>query len=220
MTASVLPAHHAAHPGHVETLDMKLEVVTIPVSDVDRAKAFYAALGWRLDADFVAEDGRVVQFTPPGSQCSIHLGRHITSAAPGSVQNVFLVVSDIQATRDELAARGVAVSEVFHHTGSPTRLGDQISGPAPDGQSYGSYAAFQDPDGNSWLLQQVTTRLPGRLDPTATVFTSTRDLASALGRAFAARDRRERRTGARDADGPDWYAAYIVAEQAGTALPS
>jgi catechol 2,3-dioxygenase-like lactoylglutathione lyase family enzyme len=219
MTTSVLPTHDPSHAGHVATLDMKLEVVTIPVSDVDRAKAFYAALGWRLDADFMAEDGRVVQFTPPASQCSIHIGRNITSAAPGSVQNVFLIVPDIQVARDELEARGVAVSEVFHHTGSPTRLGDQVDGLAPERRSYGSYASFRDPDGNGWLLQEVTTRFPGRLDPTATSFASVSDLTSALRRAFAAGDRREKRTGERQANPPEWYAMYLVAEQAGTDLP-
>ena len=220
MITSVLPTHDPSHPGHVATLDMKLEVVTIPVSDVDRAKAFYAALGWRLDADFMTEDGRVVQFTPPASQCSIHVGRNITSAAPGSVQNVFLIVSDIQTARAELLARGVGVSEVFHHTGSPTRLGNRVDGLAPDRRSYGSYASFRDPDGNGWLLQEVTTRFPGRLDPTATTFASVSDLTAALGRAFAAANRHARRTSERDAKEPEWYARYLVAEQAGTDLPS
>ena len=149
-------------------VDLKLEVVVIPVADVDRAKEFYGSLGWRLDADFPFDNGfRVVQFTPPGSGCSIQFGTNITSAAPGSAQGLYLIVSDIEAARDELAARGVEVSEVFH-AGTPGAqfqpdgTSGRVSGPAPDHASYSSFATFSDPDGNGWLLQEITTRLPGR----------------------------------------------------------
>jgi len=204
---------------------MKLEVVVIPVSDVDRAKEFYGRLGWRLDADFQFDNGfRVVQFTPPGSGSSIQFGTKVTPAAPGSAQSLYLVVSDIVAARNQLVARGVAVSEVFHPgapgahfqpDGSSTRL----SGPSPDHASYRSYATFSDPDGNLWLLQEVTTRLPGRVDQAGTSFASVNDLASALRRAAAAHGEHEKRIGQNDANWPDWYAAYIVAEQAGQNLP-
>jgi len=201
-------------------VDMKLEVVVIPVSDVDRAKRFYGGLGWRLDADFSKGDERVVQFTPPGSECSVHFGRNATSAAPGSAQNLYLIVSDIQAARDELAGRGVEVSEVFHYAAGPARFGGRVSGPAADHQSYGSYASFSDPDGNTWLLQEITTRFPGRIDSDATTFASGTDLASAMRRAAAAHGEHEKRIGKADANWPDWYAAYMVAEQAGEKLPS
>jgi catechol 2,3-dioxygenase-like lactoylglutathione lyase family enzyme len=200
------------------TVDLKLEVVTIPVSDIDRAKEFYESLGWRLDADFREGDKRAVQFTPPGSEASIHFGTGRTSAAPGSAEGVFLVVADLQAARDELLGHGVEVSEVFHRDGGP--LGDLASGPAPDHQSYGSFAAFSDPDGNTWLLQEITTRLPGRVDGAATTFGSTSDLAGALRRAEAAHGEHEKRTGERDEDWPSWYAAYMAAEQAGEELPT
>jgi catechol 2,3-dioxygenase-like lactoylglutathione lyase family enzyme len=209
----------------VARVDMKLEAVVIPVSDVDRAKEFYGNLGWRLDADFPFDNGfRVVQFTPPGSGCSVQFGSNITLAAPGSAHGLYLIVPNIEAARDELAARGVGVSEVFH-AGTPgaqfqpdgTR--GRVGGPAPDHASYGSYATFRDPDGNGWLLQEVTTRLPGRIDPAATSFGSTNDLAGALRRAEAAHGQHEKRTGQRDANWPDWYAAYMVAEQAGAELP-
>ena len=198
---------------------MKLEVVVIPVSDVDRAKRFYGDLGWRLDADFVVGDEfRGVQFTPPGSSCSIHFGTGVTSAVPGSARGIYLVVSDIQSARAELAARGVEVSELFHRAG-PGK--PPLSGPDPARRSYSTYATFSDPDGNEWLLQEVTTRFPGRTDATATSFASASDLASAMRRASAAHGEHETRTGGqRDADWPDWYAAYMVAEQAGKPLPS
>jgi catechol 2,3-dioxygenase-like lactoylglutathione lyase family enzyme len=209
----------------VATVDMKLEVVVIPVSDVDRSKEFYAKLGWRLDADFAFDNGlRVVQFTPPGSGSSIQFGTKITPAAPGSAQNLYLVVSDIAAAHDQLVARGANVSEVFHpgvpggHL-QPNGSSARLSGPAPDRASYRSYASFSDPDGNLWLLQEVTTRLPGRVDPAVTAFTSVNDLASALRRAEAAHGEHEKRIGQRDADWPDWYASYMVAEQAGQELP-
>jgi catechol 2,3-dioxygenase-like lactoylglutathione lyase family enzyme len=142
-------------------VEMKLEVVVIPVSDVDRAKRFYEGLGWRLDADFPGVDGfRVVQFTPPGSQCSIHFGSKVTAAAPGSVQNLYLVVSDIEAARAELKSHGVNVGETFHFTGFG---GKPVPGPDPEGRSYATLATFKDPDGNGWLLQQITQRLPGRV---------------------------------------------------------
>ena len=198
---------------------MKLEVITIPVSDVDRAKAFYTNLGWRLDADF-NHGGRGIQFTPPGSECSIQFGTHLTPAAPGSVQGLFLIVSDIQAAREDLVRRGVRVSEVFHYAGV-NRLDPaaRLSGPAPDRSSYGSFLSFSDPDGNGWLVQEVTTRLPGRVDPTTTAFSSSSDLADAMRRASVAHGEHEKRTGQADANWPDWYAAYMVAEQAGAELP-
>lgn len=198
---------------------LKLEVVVLPVADVDRAKRFYAGLGWRLDADFVVgEQFRVVQFTPPGSPCSIHFGKGVTSAAPGSVQGLYLVVSDIVAARAELVAHGAKVSEIGHRTGPGQPL---LSGPHPQHQTYLSFASFSDPDGNSWLLQEVTQRLPGRVDPSVTTFASTPDLAAALRRASAAHGEHEARTGGkRDENWPDWYADYIVKEQAGTELPT
>jgi catechol 2,3-dioxygenase-like lactoylglutathione lyase family enzyme len=199
-------------------VDMKLEVVVIPVSDVDRAKRFYGGLGWRLDADFVTGDAfRGVQFTPPGSSCSIHFGRGVTSAVPGSAQGLHLVVSDIEAVRAELVDRGVDVSEVFHRA-APGKL--PLSGPHPERRSYASFATFSDPDGNGWLLQEVTVRLPGRVDADNTTFTSATELATALRRAGAAHGEHEKRTGQRDADWPNWYAEYIVREQAGKELPS
>jgi len=198
-------------------VDMKLEAVVIPVADVDRAKRFYGGLGWRLDADFVVGDAfRVVQFTPPGSPCSIHFGTGVTSAVPGSAQ-LYLVVSDIEAARAELVDRGADVSEVSHRAG-PGK--PPVSGPDPDRRSYASFASFKDPDGNGWLLQEVTVRLPGRVEADDTTFTSSTELATALRRAAAAHGEHEKRTGQPDADWPDWYAAYIVAEQAGKPLPS
>jgi catechol 2,3-dioxygenase-like lactoylglutathione lyase family enzyme len=198
-------------------VDMKLEVVVIPVSDVDRAKRFYSSLGWRLDADFVVGDTfRGVQFTPPGSQSSIHFGTGITSAVPGSASGNYLVVSDIEAARAELVGRGVDVSEVFHRSG-PGK--PPLSGRDPERRSYFSYATFSDPDGNTWLLQEVTARFPGRVDAGDTTFTSPTELAGALRRAEAAHGEHEKRTGQRDADWPNWYAEYMVAEQAGKELP-
>ena len=204
---------------------MKLEALVIPVSDVDRAKQFYTNLGWRLDADFPFDNGfRVVQFTPPGSGCSVQFGTNITSAAPGSSQGLYLIVSDIEAARGELAARGVNIGEVFHAATpgaqfQPDGASGRLSGPAPDHASYGSFARFSDPDGNTWLLQEVTTRLPGRVDPSETSFASANDLARALRRAEAAHGEHEKRTGQRADNWPEWYSAYIVAEQAGKELP-
>jgi catechol 2,3-dioxygenase-like lactoylglutathione lyase family enzyme len=200
-----------------QRVDMKLEVVVIPVSDVDRAKRFYGNLGWRLDADLAMSDQfRIVQFTPPGSPCSIQFGTGLTSAAPGSAKVLYLVVSDIEAARAELVDRGVEVSELFHRGGKEGRL----SGPDLRRRSYASFASFSDPDGNGWLLQEVTARLPGRVDADNTTFTSPAELAGALRRAEAAHGEHEKQTGQRDADWPDWYAEYIVREQAGKPLPS
>jgi catechol 2,3-dioxygenase-like lactoylglutathione lyase family enzyme len=209
----------------VKNVDMKLEVVVIPVSDVDRAKEFYGSLGWRLDADVAAgDDFHLIQFTPPGSGCSVQFGTNVTSATPGSAQGLYLIVSDIEAARDELFARGVEVSEVFHEGTRGARFyhaaNGRVRGPAPDRSSYGSFASFSDPDGNGWLFQEVTSRLPGRIDSAATSFASANDLASALRRASAAHGEHEERTGEADPNWPDWYARYMVAERAGEELPS
>jgi catechol 2,3-dioxygenase-like lactoylglutathione lyase family enzyme len=204
---------------------MKFEAVVIPVSDVDRAKEFYKRLGWRLDADFRFDNGfRIVQFTPPGSGCSVQFGANITSALPGSAQSLYLVVSDIESTRDDLVARAVEISNVFH-AGTPGAqfqpdgTAGRVSGLAPDHATYGSFATFRDPDGNGWLLQEITNRLPGRIDTGETTFASVADLASALRRAEAAHGDHEKRTGAADPNWPDWYAVYMIAEKAGTELP-
>lgn len=196
-------------------LSMKLEVIAIPVTDIDRAKEFYSRLGWRLDADFSRGEFRGVQFTPPGSDSSIHFGKNVTSAPPGSAQHNFLVVDDIDAAREEIAKHGVEVSGVFH-------FDDQqklVAGPAPDHATYGSYASFSDPDGNVWLLQEVTKRLPGRIDASHAAFDSEGQLANALRRAEKAHGEHEKRLGHRDEDWPSWYATYIAAEQAGAELP-
>jgi len=209
--------------------DMKFEIVVIPVSDVDRAKEFYARLGWRLDAEFASgDDFRVIQFTPPGSGCSVIFGKNVTAAAPGSARGLYLIVSDIVAARDDLRGRGVEVSEVFHSDGvyagtdEPYLFGRRrTSNPDPARGSYRSFASFRDPDGNGWLLQEVTTRLAGRIDSGVTSFASANDLAEAFRRAEAAHGKYEARIGqGRDASWPEWYAAYMVAEQAGTELPS
>jgi len=212
----------------VARVDMKFEVVVIPVSDVDRAKEFYGRLGWRLDADYDnGNDYRVVQFTPPGSGCSVIFGKNVTAEAPGSARGLYLIVSDIEAARNELLRRGVEISEVFRDAGGvyagpdePYLFGRRrVSGRDPEHRSYRSFASFSDPDGNGWLFQEVTTRLPGRIDPVTTTFASASDLASAFRRAEAAHGEHEKRTGQRDANWPDWYAAYMVAEQAGKELP-
>jgi catechol 2,3-dioxygenase-like lactoylglutathione lyase family enzyme len=213
MSTTATRSKDATTDARVGKVDMKLEVVTIPVSDADRATKFYLSLGWRQDV--TPPGSGVVQFTPPGSSCSIQFGTNRTSAAPGSAQNQFLIVSDIQAARDDLTRRGVKVSEIFH-----LATGGQASGPDPERRSYHSLAAFSDPDGNSWLMQEITTRLPGRVDATETAFGSASDLASAFRRAEAAHGEHEKRTGQRDADWPSWYAAYMVAEQHGTELPT
>ena len=220
MTATASRSQDSDTGARVGKVDMRLEVVVIPVSDFDSAKAFYGGLGWRLDADFRKDDERAIQFTPPGSDCSIHFGLKPKAAASGTAPTLFLVVSDIQAAREELVGRGVEVSEVFHFADSPAPFGGPVSGPAPDRGSYGSLASFSDPDGNRWLLQEVTTRFPGRIDRAATTFASPNDLAAAFRRAEAAHGEHEKRTGERDANWPDWYAAYMVAEQAGAELPT
>jgi catechol 2,3-dioxygenase-like lactoylglutathione lyase family enzyme len=209
--------------------DMKLEIVVIPVSDVDRAKRFYGGLGWRLDGDFDnGKDHRVIQFTPPGSGCSVIFGKDVTAAAPGSAQGLYLIVSDIKAAREELLAHGVEIGEVFHAadgvylgTDEPYLFGrHRVSGPDPEHRTYRSFASFRDPDGNGWLLQEITARLPGRIDSHATTFASASDLANAMRRASAAHGEHEKRMGGqRDENWPDWYAAHMVAELAGEKPP-
>ncbi len=205
---------------YVAGLDMKLEVVVIPVSNVDRAKEFYSRLGWRLDADRAAsENFRLVQFTPPGSGSSIQFGVNLTSAAPGSAQGMLLVVSDIDAARKQLFSQGVDASEVFHcETGTACRFpgaGVRVSGLQPEHLSYHSFVSFSDPDGNGWLLQEVTNRLPGRATGN-TMYASTRDLAQAMRRAAKAHGQHDEQTGQADHNWPDWYAEYMVREQSGT----
>ena len=207
--------------------DLKLEIVVIPVSDVDRAKQFYSGLGWRLDADFAAgDDFRVVQFTPPGSAGSIIFGKNVRAAAPGSAQGLYLIVSDIAAARAELLSHGVAISEVFHagdkFSGSdePYLFGRlRVAGADPEHRSYRSFASFRDPDGNGWFWQEITSRLAGRIDSAATSFASVSDLANAMRRAESAHGEHEKKLGKRDDNWPDWYAAYMVAEQSGAKLP-
>ena len=211
----------------VAKVDIKFEIVVIPVTDVDRAKEFYGRLGWRLDADFGTDKFRVIQFTPPGSGCSVIFGENVTGAVPGSAQGLYLIVSDIAAARAELLGRGIKVSEVFHNEGvyvgpdEPYLFGRvRVSGPDPEHRSYRSFASFSDPDGNGWLFQEITSRLPGRIDSAATTFASANDLASALRRAEAAHGEHERSNGGqRDENWPDWYAEYMVSEQSGKERP-
>nr|WP_244598449.1 VOC family protein [Rhizobium tubonense] len=208
---------------------MKLEIVVIPVSDVERAKRFYGGLGWRLDADFDNNsDFRVIQFTPPGSGCSIIFGKNVTAEAPGSVQGLYLIVSDIEASRKDLLGRGVKVSELFHDAGGvyvgpdePYLFGRlRVGGRDPERRSYRSFASFSDPDGNGWFFQELTERLPGRVDADGTTFNSSTELAKALLRAATAHGEHEKRNGGKHDEGwPDWYAEYIVNEQAGKPLP-
>ena len=209
------------------TVDIKLEVVVIPVSNVDRAKEFYGRLGWRLDADYDnGDDFRVIQFTPPGSGCSVIFGKNVTAAAPGSAQGLYLIVSGIAAARDELIAHGVDASEVFHDAGGVYAGTDQpylfgrlrVSGPDPEHRSYRSFVSFSDPDGNGWLLQEITTRLPGRVAGDTT-YASAGDLSKAMQRAAAAHGQHEARTGQADPNWPDWYAEYMLREQSGEELP-
>jgi catechol 2,3-dioxygenase-like lactoylglutathione lyase family enzyme len=209
-------------------VDMKLEIVVIPVSDASRAKEFYGGLGWRLDADYDnGNDFRVIQFTPPGSGCSVIFGKNVTAAAPGSAQGLYMIVSDIAAARAELLGRGVKIGEVFHDANGiyagpdePYLFGRlRVSGRDPEHRSYRSFASFKDPDGNGWLLQEITARLPGRIDSATTSFASANDLAAAFRRAEAAHGEHEKRSGQRDENWPDWYAAYMVAEQSGEPLP-
>jgi catechol 2,3-dioxygenase-like lactoylglutathione lyase family enzyme len=212
---------------NVRKVDMKLEIVVIPVSDVDRAKEFYGRLGWRLDADYDAgNDFRIIQLTPPGSGCSVIFGKNVTAAAPGSAQGLYLIVSDIAAARANLLDRGIKVSEVFHDANGVYAGSDEpylfgrlrVSGPHPDHPSYRSFASFRDPDGNGWLLQEITQREPGRVEGDTT-FSSAADLAAALRRAEAAHGEHEKRTGRHDANWADWYAEHMVREQAGKELP-
>jgi catechol 2,3-dioxygenase-like lactoylglutathione lyase family enzyme len=211
----------------IAKVDAKLEIVVIPVSDVDRAKEFYGRLGWRLDADFDnGSDFRVIQFTPRGSECSIIFGRNVTDAAPGSAQGLYLIVSDIEAARNEFLRLGVKISEVFHDAGDAHAGPDQpylfgrlrVSGRDPERRSYRSFASFSDPDGNGWLLQEITARLPGRVAGDTT-YTSESDLSQALRRAATAHGLHEARTGKVDSNWPDWYAEYMVREQSGEEPP-
>src|SRR5215207_1542539 len=230
MSDTLVRSEAASEMPRAQTVDMKLEVVVIPVSDVDRAKRFYGGLGWRLDADFTAgDDFRVIQFTPPGSGCSVIFGRNVTAAVPGSARGLYLIVSAIEAARDEMLGRGVSISKVFHDAAGVYAGADEpylfgrlrVSGPDSEHRSYRSFASFSDPDGNGWLFQEVTSRLPGRVDADDTTFTSSTDLAAALRRAAAAHGEHEKRTGGqRDEGWPDWYAEYMVREQAGGQLPS
>jgi catechol 2,3-dioxygenase-like lactoylglutathione lyase family enzyme len=229
MSTKPVRINDATSDAKAAPVDMKFEIVVIPVSDVDRAKEFYGRLGWRLDADYDSgKDFRVIQFTPPGSGCSVIFGKNVTAAAPGSAEGLYLIVSDIEAARKELLDCGVEISEVFHGasdvyagTDEPYLFGRiRVNGPDPEHRSYRSFASFRDPDGNGWLFQELTMRLPGRIDPATASFASANDLASALRRAEAAHGQHEKRTGQRDENWPDWYAAYMVAEQAGTELPT
>ena len=229
MTVTEMRREADVKPSKSRGIDLKLEIVVIPVSDVDRAKTFYAGLGWRLDADYASgDDYRVIQFTPPGSSCSVIFGKNVTAAAPGSAQGLYLIVSDLEAARNELLGRGVEISEPFHDAGDVYVGPDQpylfgrvrVSGPDPEHRSYRSFASFSDPDGNGWLFQEITARLPGRIDAADTTFTSQTELAAALRRAAAAHGEHETRTGAHDENWADWYADYIVREQAGKPLPS
>ena len=222
---SATEVHSPGRDTAAGNVDIHLEIQVIPVSDVDRSKAFYERLGWRLDDDVAPLDGlRIVQFTPPGSACSITFGTGLTAAAPGSAEGG-LTVSDIEAAHDELAGRGIDASEIWH--GPPFPPEARQPGPDPERTSYGSFCSFTDPDGNTWLVQEVTTRLPGRIDAAGTAFASTADLAGALRRAEAAHAEQQR-TGrshlfhhsGQDENWPSWYAAYMVAEQAGTDLPA
>jgi catechol 2,3-dioxygenase-like lactoylglutathione lyase family enzyme len=221
-------AQTASPDSSVGKVDMKLEVHTIAVSDVDRSKQFYERLGWRLDDDVSPLDGlRVVQFTPPGSGTSVNFGQGLTAAAPGSAL-AGLIVSDIEAAHGEVVGRGIEASDVWH--GPPFPPEARQPGIDPERTSYGSFFSFNDPDGNVWLVQEVTTRLPGRVDPAGLAFASTADLERALRRAEAANGEHEKRTRhrlkaelaarVREDDWPAWYASYIVAEQAGTDLPT
>lgn len=194
------------------TIDVKLEVIVIPVSDAGRAEQFYRKLGWRQDV--TPPGSGVYQFTPHGSACSVQFGKGLTTAAPGSAQKTYLIVSDIEAARNALVAGGIEVSEIFHLTPS-----GPVAGVDPEHGTYRSRALFTDPDGNSWMLQEITTRLPGRIDSGVTSFGSASDLASAMRRAEAAHGVHEKSLGHRDDNWSDWYAEYMAAEQAGTDLP-
>ena len=196
------------------TIDMKLEVVVIPVSDAERAEQFYRKLGWRQDV--TPPGSGVFQFTPHGSACSVQFGKGLTTAAPGSAQKTYLIVSDIEAARNKLVAAGIEVSEIFYLTSN-----GPVAGVDPQRGTYRSLALFSDPDGNSWLLQEITTRLPGRIDSGVTSFGSVTDLIGALIRAATAHGEHEKRLGGqRDENWPVWYAEYMAAEQSGAELPT
>lgn len=213
-TAKKVRSNDASTGAGVASVEMKLEAIVIPVSDVEHAEQFYRKLGWRQDV--TPPGSGVFQFTPHGSACSIQFGKNLTTAVPGSAQRTYLIVSDIEAARNALIDAGIDVSEIFHF--GPNGF---LSGPDPERRTYSSLASFSsDPDGNSWLLQEITTRLPGRIDLGVTSFGSTSELASAFRRAGAAHGEHEKRSGGqRDENWPEWYAAYMAAEQAGTALP-
>jgi predicted enzyme related to lactoylglutathione lyase len=223
MSTTEIRSNHAPATAKPATIDMKLEVVLIPVSDVDRAIEFYKSLGWRFDGDFRTDTSRGVQFTPKGSGCSIQFGTNVMSAAPGTAEGLHLVVSDIEAAQEDLVARGVRTSGVFHcASGYACRFpgnDDPIPGRHPDAGTYGSFLTFDDPDGNRWILQEVTTRFPGRVEGDTT-YASAPDLAQALARAAAAHGEHEARTGEADAEWPQWYAEYMLREQSGEELPT
>jgi catechol 2,3-dioxygenase-like lactoylglutathione lyase family enzyme len=215
--SSATERHDPSRDANVGQVDMKLEVDIIPVSDVDRSKEFYERLGWRLDDDVAPLDGLgIVQFTPPGSGTSVTFGLGLTTAAPGAA-GAGLVVADIEVAHAELVGRGIEVSDIWH--GPPFPVEARQPGPDPERTSYGSFFSFTDPDGNTWLAQEVTTRLPGRMNAAETGYVSAADLESALRRAEAAHREHEKRSG-QDEDWPTWYAAYMAAEQAGTDLPT
>lgn len=217
MSQTAINIQQQKYDAGVTRVAVSLEVDVIPVIDVDRAKEFYTKLGWRLDADDApAKNVRIVQFTPPGSGCSVTFGNGLTAAAPGSAAAA-LIVSDIEAAHDEFIRRGIEVSDMWH--GAPFPLEARLPGPDPKRTSYGSFFSFNDPDSNTWLVQEVTTRHPGRIDSAATIFASANDLASAMRRAAAAHGEHEKHNRQHDADWPNWYAAYMAAEQAGTELP-
>jgi catechol 2,3-dioxygenase-like lactoylglutathione lyase family enzyme len=223
---STTEVHDASRDAGVGKVDMKLEVQIIPVSDVNRSKKFYEQLGWRLDDDVAPLEGlRIVQFTPPGSGTSVTFGQGLTSAAPGAAGGG-LIVSDIERAHDELAGRGIEVSDIWH--GPPFPVEARQPGPDPERTSYGSFFSFNDPDANTWLVQEVTTRLPGRMNAAGTRFASTADLEAALRRAEAAHREHEKHAGRshllhrshQDEDWPASYASHMVAEQTGADLPS
>ena len=224
MSSTDLMSDDVSGFGDVGNIDANLQAIVIPVSDVERAKAFYAGLGWRLDVERAGENFRLIQFTPAGSGCSIQFGTNLTSAAPGTAAGLYLIVSDIVAARDDLINRGVAISEVFHEGTVGARFhpeaGTRRGGLAPDRGTYKSFASFSDPDGNGWLLQEVTGRLPGRVYPSATTFGTAGELAGALRRAAGAYSEHEQSIFAADAQWPGWCAAYMVAEQAGVEVPA
>ena len=211
MSTTEVRSQGAKSDARSRAIDMKLEVVVIPVSDPERAAAFYKKLGWRQDV--TPPGSGIFQFTPPGSGCSVQWGVG-TTAAPGSAQGLWLIVSDIQAALDKLAAAGVAADDVYH-----IGANGKARGLDPERNTYRSFASFRDPDGNRWLFQEITTRLPGRIDSGITSYGSASDLASAMRRAEAAHGEHEKRTGVRDANWSDWYAEYMAAEQSGAKLP-